>query len=107
MAWNVPDPERARELGAAEPLEARAHLAGGLVGERHGEDAPRRHARARDEVRDPVRDDARLAAARAREDEQRPLGVRHGRRLRLVELGLDRIASRARACAIAHDDSGR
>ena len=40
-----------------------------------------------DEVRDAVRDDARLAAARAGEDEQRPLEVRHGGGLGLVEVG--------------------
>ncbi len=45
------------------------------------------HAQLGDEVRDAVGDDARLAAARAGEDEQRPLGVRDRGGLRLVQLG--------------------
>ena len=81
------DPERTCQVRTAESLEPRAHLAGRLVGERHREDAPRRHAQVRDEVRDAVSDDPRLAAPRAGEDEQRPVGVRHRAGLRFVEVG--------------------
>ena len=86
MAWNVPT-QRARAISAPQSfVEARAHLAGGLVGERHGEDAPRRDALARDEVGDAIRDDARLAAAGAGEDEERALRVGDRGGLRIVEL---------------------
>ncbi len=80
-------PERARDRRPAKPLEAGAHLAGRLVREGDGEDAPRRDVLARDEVRDPIGDDARLAAARAREDEERPFGVNDSAGLGLVEVG--------------------
>jgi hypothetical protein len=75
-------------------LEARAHLAGRLVGEGHREDARREHVLVHDQVRHAVRDDARLAAARAREDHQRALGVEHGLALRRVHaLEVDHCAS--------------
>ena len=80
------DPESARDLFAAELLQPRPHLAGGLVGERDGQDAPRRHARARYEIRDAVGDDARLAAARAGEHEQRTRRMRDRLGLGLVQL---------------------
>ncbi len=47
----------------------------------------------RDEVGDAVDDDARFAAARAREHEQRPFDVSHGLALRVVELGWHRSSS--------------
>ena len=67
-----PDPARA---AAEDPLDPLAHLARGLVGERDREDLVRVGGAARDQVRDAVRQHARLAAARAREDEQRALDV--------------------------------
>jgi hypothetical protein len=79
-------PEVARDALADDPVEPAAHLAGRFVRERDGEDAVRRHAVVRDEVRDAEHDDARLAAARAREDEQRPVDVRGRAGLGLVEL---------------------
>ena len=72
--------------GAAEEArEAIAELAGGLVGEGEHADAPRRHADGADEVGDAMDDDAGLAAAGARDDEQRTIDVLHGLLLRLVE----------------------
>ena len=71
---------------AQDPL---AHLGRGLVGERHGEDLPRPHALDADQVRDAVREHARLARAGAGEDEQRPLGRRDGARLLGVEAADD------------------
>ena len=68
------DPDRAG--GAAEhPLQALAHLAGGLVREGDREDLVRLRADGVDQVRDPVREDARLARARAGDHEHRPLDV--------------------------------
>ncbi len=55
---------------AHDPL---AHLGGGLVRERDREDPPRRDALHPDEVRDPVREHAGLAAPGAGEDEDRPV----------------------------------
>ncbi len=88
MAWNVPTQRSLREVVAQEAREAGAHLAGGLVRERDGEDAVRRDPRARDEVRDAVGDDAGLAAARAGEHEQGAARVRDGVGLRGVQLGI-------------------
>ena len=64
-----------------EAAEALAHLGCGLVRERDGEDLPRGHAVVLDEVRDAVREHARLARAGARQHEQRP--VYRGDRLAL------------------------
>ena len=86
------DGEILRDVVAEQRREARAHLARGLVGEGDREDAVRRHVVRRDEVRDAVDDDARLAAARAGEDEQRPVDVLDRADLRRVELRLRRAA---------------
>jgi hypothetical protein len=80
------DPDPARDLGQ-EVLEALAHLAGGLVRERDRKDLVRLDAGGEDQVRDPVGEDARLAGARAGDDEQRPFRVQHGLALRGVEIG--------------------
>ena len=53
-----------------------AHFVRRLVRESDRQDVLRRHA-LRDEKRHARRDHARLARARAREDEQRPLGRAH------------------------------
>ena len=84
------DGDLARPL-AGERRDPLAHLARGLVGEGDGEDARRVHPE-RDEVRDPRRDHARLARARAREDQQRALGREHG----LALLGVEALEQRAR-----------
>ncbi len=67
------DPEPLRG-GTEQLLDAFAHLAGGLVGEGHGQDLFGRDAAGADQIGDAVHEHARLAAARAREDQQRALG---------------------------------
>jgi hypothetical protein len=62
-------------VGAHEIDHPVLHLLGGLVGERHGKYATRAHSQLTYQVRDPVRQNARLTASRAREYEQRPLAV--------------------------------
>jgi len=64
------DPER-RPRQAEQLLDARAHLAGGLVGEGDREDAVRRGALGLDHPGDAVREHARLARARAGEHQHR------------------------------------
>ena len=78
---------RAEVVGAAgqQRLDAGAHLAGGLVGEGDGEDAPGRHAGLADEVGDAVGDDAGLAGPRPGEDEERAGGAGDGLSLGGVE----------------------
>ena len=70
----------------ASSADARPHLLGGLVGERDGEHA-RRPAPGPccDDVRDAVRDDARLARSGARQDQHGAIGVQHG----LALLGIE------------------
>ena len=58
---------------AHQAVQALAHLGGRLVRERDGEDLPRSHVVVLDEVRDTVREHARLARAGAGEHEQRPV----------------------------------
>ena len=77
-------PHAARAV-AEQPLDALAHLLGGLVRERDREDLARLRLVGVDQERDPVGQHARLAAARAGEDQQRPLAVRDGLALGLVE----------------------
>ena len=74
---------------ADERLDPLAELARGAVGERHGQDPPGLDGLDADQVRDPVGDDARLARARAREDQQRALGRGDGPRLLGVEAADD------------------
>jgi hypothetical protein len=66
-------------------LDAFAHLARRLVGEGDGEDLLGPRPTRGDDVRDAMRENARLAAAGAGEDEQRPVGRLDGATLRLVE----------------------
>jgi hypothetical protein len=77
-------------LGDAESadqfFDALAHFGGGLVCEGHREDGFRHHPLVLDEVGDAVGDDARLAAARAGEDQHRALGSFDGLALLRVEL---------------------
>ncbi len=78
------DPHRAR-AAAEQQLDALAHLLRRLVRERDREDLVRaRHPGALEEG-DPMRQHARLARARAGEDQQRALAVRDGLALGRVE----------------------
>ena len=63
------DPDRARDA-AEHPLEPLAHLPRRLVRERDREDLVRLHALRGEQVRDAVREHARLARARAGDHEQ-------------------------------------
>ena len=67
-----PDPE-SRHQG----LDPLAHLAGGLVGERDGQDCSGAIPEC-EQVGDPPGDDPRLARAGAGQDQQRALDVGHG-----------------------------
>ncbi len=62
-----------------------AHLAGGLVGEGDGQDAPRRHAPFTDQVGDALRDDPGLAAAGPGEDKDCAVTMGDGGALGLVQ----------------------
>ena len=81
-----PDPHP-RGLGAEQAPDALAHLAGGFVRERHGENVSRIDAFDVDQPRDARREHARLARAGAGEHEQRAVDVQHGLALRRIESG--------------------
>src|SRR6185437_1568937 len=68
-----------------QPLDAPTHLLGCLVGERDRQDLMRVGLPGEDEKGDAVGQDARLARARARQDQERPLPMRHRLALGLVE----------------------
>jgi hypothetical protein len=70
---------------AEQHLDALAHLARRLVGEGDREDLLGAGALGGDDVGDAVGEDPRLAAARAGEDQQWPVGRLDGAALRLVE----------------------
>ena len=70
---------------AEQALDALAHLARRLVGEGDGEDAPRRDAALADQVRDAMRQRARLARAGAGEDQQRAVAVQDRLLLHRIE----------------------
>jgi len=77
-----PEPLRVRPDQLLHPL---AQLAGGLVGERDGEDLRGPRQALAQEVRDAMGENARLSRACARQDEQRPFAVAHGLELRRVQ----------------------
>ena len=79
-----PEPAPAAAEHLVEPL---AHLARGLVRERDREDLLRLDAVRVDQVRDAVREDARLARARARDHEHRPFRVEDGLPLGGIQVG--------------------
>jgi hypothetical protein len=72
----------ARKIRRQQFLDAAPHLRGGLVGEGHREDRPRRHA-LRDQPRDAPGDDAGLARTGPRKHERRPFEVGRGVALRV------------------------
>ncbi len=74
--WNV-DTHIVRTTGPTSAADPLAHLGGGLVGERDGEDLLRAHTLV-DEVRDAVREHPGLARARAGDHEQRAVLVDDG-----------------------------
>ena len=67
-----------RAVGTQQRRDARAHLFGGLVGERHGEDAIGRRQTRRHDVRDPVGDHTGLARSGARQNQDGAVGLQHG-----------------------------
>ena len=67
-------------------LDALTHFGGGFVGEGHRQNGFRHHSHVLDQVGDAVGDDARLAAARAREDQHRAVSSFDGLTLLRVEL---------------------
>src|SRR4051812_26602209 len=69
---------RCADARDTELFESIAHLARGLVRERHSEDLARRERAARDLMRDPARDRRGLARAGAREDADRSADGLHG-----------------------------
>ena len=81
-----PHPDGARRQ-IQEVLDPAAHLAGGFIGKRHCQDFPRLGAALLDEPGDPVGQDPCLAAARAGEDQQRPIIGRHRGALRRIQSG--------------------
>ncbi len=92
--WNV-DTHIVRDDRADERADALAHLGGGLVGERDGEDPRRVHAVV-DEVGDAVREHPGLARAGAGDDEQRAGLVDDG-----VELvGVEALGERRRTIRV-------
>ena len=80
------DPDRAGRL-AEHALESLAHLPRRLVREGDREDLVRLDAAGADQVRDAVREDARLPRARAGDHEERPFRREHGLALGVVEVG--------------------
>src|SRR5437867_1475846 len=77
LAWRSAGP-RPAGVGAEQRGHTRAHLPRRLVRERDGEDPRRRDAALADEMRDPGREDARLARSRAGEHEERAAGMADG-----------------------------
>ena len=87
---------RALPQQRAEPAP---HLAGGPIRERHRRDAPRADAHPPVEIGEAVRDDPRLAGARPRDDQQRPVHALDGlplRRIQPAQKRLDGIGHRLR-----------
>ena len=71
-------------IGADQLADALAHLLGGLVGEGHRQHFERPREPASNQVRNAIRNDARLPRPRPSQDQQRPVGVQH----RLALLGV-------------------
>ena len=77
---------------AEQPADAILHLAGGLVRERHREDAAGIHAVLVDQPREPRREHPRLARSGTGQHEQRSVDVQHG----LALGGVERVQQRVR-----------
>jgi hypothetical protein len=90
------EPHAVRALAGAaeETLDALLQLAGGLVGERHGQDAPRIRA-LRKQVRQTVGNHARFARACARDDQERLRRIENGIDLRWVQLAAEGLRRKA------------
>ena len=84
MKRPAPHPLR---LVAEQSPDSLAHLAGGLVGERHRQDARRVDAMVLDEPGNARRENASFPRARAGEDEHRSLKMEYSLALRRVEPG--------------------
>jgi hypothetical protein len=80
------DPHRAA-IHLEQRLDARPHLLGRLVGEGDREHLVWLCNPRGDQVRDAMRDDARLPRARARKDEKRSVGMANGVLLFRIERG--------------------
>ncbi len=80
------DRQRAERIAAGQQRgHTFLHLVGGLVGEGHGYDGVGRHPTGGDQMGDAVRDDARLAAAGAGQNQQGTFAVLDGLALPVVE----------------------
>ena len=71
---------------ADELLDALAHLSCSLVRESHGQDGLWHHTQVLDQMSNPIGNNARLTAPRARENQQRAVGGFHGFTLLRVKL---------------------
>ena len=89
-------PHAARVV-AHEGTRALAHLSRSLVREGNRQDFARPCAARGQQVGDAVREDARLAGARTRQDQQRRARVRHGLALTIVKATRQRLGVHARA----------
>ena len=67
IEWNVPT-HKSRASSADQFCKTRFHLAGGFVGERYGENAPRSDTKFTYEMRDTMRKNARLSTAGSRKN---------------------------------------
>jgi hypothetical protein len=79
------DPEIARRV-ADHLVQPVLHLAGGLVGKRHGEDVPRRDTQLFEQIGYAMREHARFARAGAGEDQTRTVSGLDGGALNIIEL---------------------
>ena len=100
------DPDR---TGSASEhlLEPLPHLTCGLVRERDREDLVGLDTARSDQMRDAVREHARLPRAGARDHEQRPFDVEHGLALRLVQDGEVIVGLHGRVSRRHHVDATR
>ena len=80
-------PLHAFDHAADQRADALLHLARGLVGEGDGQDLPGPGAPRGEDVGEAGRQHARLAGARARQHQHRPVDRHHGLALLLVEAG--------------------
>src|ERR1019366_7893932 len=90
------EPHAVRSLArsAEKTLDAYFQLASGFVGERHRQDAPRIRS-LRTQMRQPVRNDARLARTCARDDQERLRRIENGFDLRRVQLAAEVVCRKA------------